>query len=111
MRLEILRRIGMREKARDHAFKQVERGRSNFQASELKKIAAPTYLIHGRDERLFYSHEIGATLLKAAIEVAMIVPSCNATVLSGCAHWPQIEKAETFNTLALQFLSEVGHGA
>jgi len=108
MRLEILRRSGMREKARDHAFKQTERGRSNFQAAELKKIHAPTYLIHGRDERLFYSHEIGGSLLKAAIEVALIVPSCSMTVLSGCAHWPQIEKAETFNTLALQFLNEVG---
>ena len=107
MRLEILQRSGMREKARDHAFKQTERGRSNFQASELKKILAPTYLIHGRDERLFYSHEIGGSLLKAAIEVALIVPSCSVTVLSGCAHWPQIEKAGTFNTLALRFLNEV----
>jgi pimeloyl-ACP methyl ester carboxylesterase len=108
MRLEILRRSGMREKARDHAFKQTEGGRSNFQAAALKKIQAPTYLIHGRDERLFYSQEIAGSLLKAAIEVAMIVPSCSVTILSRCAHWPQIEKAGTFNTLALHFLSEVG---
>jgi 2-hydroxy-6-oxonona-2,4-dienedioate hydrolase len=107
MRLEILRRSGMREKARDHAFKQTERGRSNFQASELKKIHAPTYLIHGRDERLFYSREIGGSLLKAAMEVALIVPSCSLTVLSACAHWPQIEKADTFNALALQFLNDL----
>lgn len=108
MRLEILQGKGMREQAREHAFKQTERGRSNFQAAQLKKIHAPAYLIHGRDERNFYSEAIAGALMRAAMDVAFLIPSCRLTILPGCAHWPQIEKAETFNALALQFLNEVG---
>ena len=107
MRLETLGRPKMREKAREHALRQTERGRSNFPVAELKKLSVPTCLIHGRDEKSFYSEAVAVELLRAAIEAAMVIPNCRLTLLPRCGHWPQIEKAITFNALAVQFLKEV----
>jgi pimeloyl-ACP methyl ester carboxylesterase len=107
MRLEIINRPKMREKAREHALRQTARGRSNFQAAELKKLSVPTYLIHGRDEKSFYSEAVAAELRRAAIEAAMVIPNCRLTLLPRCGHWPQIENAIAFNALLIQFLKEV----
>jgi len=107
MRLNILTRPGVREKEREGAMRQVERGRSNFTAQDLAKINAPTYLIHGRDERFFYPKEIAPILLECAIKVAFALPDGSLTVLSHCGHWPQLERAATFNKLSIDFLSHV----
>jgi len=107
MRLSIIRRPGVREKEREAAFRQVERGRSNYASSDLAKITVPTYLIHGRDERFFYPKEIATILLECATRVAFLLSDCSCTLLSHCGHWPQIERAETFNALALGFLERV----
>ena len=104
LRLEAINRPGIREKALDHASKTRESGRGYFQASDLGKIQAPTYLIHGRDERFFFPKDAASVLLNCAIQVAMSIPNCSCTILSHCGHWPQIEKANTFNALALEFL-------
>jgi len=103
-RLEDINRPGVRENALDHALKQTSRGRAYFQTSELEKIQAPTYLIHGRDERFFFPKDAASVLLACAIKVATIIPDCSCTILAHCGHWPQIEKANTFNALALEFL-------
>ncbi len=103
-RLEDINRPGIREKARDHAMKQASRGRLFFQSSDLEKIQAPTYLIHGRDERFFFPKNAASVLLTCAIKVAMVIPNCSCTILSHCGHWPQIEKANTFNVLSREFL-------
>jgi len=106
-RLEAINRPGLREKALDHASKTRESGRGYFQASDLGKIQAPTYLIHGRDERYFFPKDAASVLLNCAIQVAMSIPNCSCTILSHCGHWPQIEKANTFNALALEFLDRL----
>ena len=107
MRLDILTRPGVREKEREGAMRQVERGRSNFTAPDLAKINAPTYLIHGRDERFFYPKEITPILLECAMKVAFTLPDGSLTILSHCGHWPQLERAATFNKLSIDFLSHV----
>jgi len=107
MRLNILTRPGVREKEREGAMRQVERGRSNFTAPDLAKINAPTYLIHGRDERFFYPKEIAPILLECAIKVSFALPDGSLTILSHCGHWPQLERAATFNKLSSDFLSHV----
>jgi pimeloyl-ACP methyl ester carboxylesterase len=107
MRLETINRPNMRERAREHALRQTGRGRSNFQAAELKKLSVPTCLIHGRNEKSFYSDAVAVDLRLAAIEAAMVIPNCRLTLLPKCGHWPQIENAVAFNALAIQFLKEV----
>ena len=107
MRLETISRPGELEKEREGAFRQVASGRSNFESSDLKKILAPTYLIHGRDERFFYPKEAAPILLECAVKASFIIPDCSCTLLSRCGHWPQIEKAETFNALSLEFFKSL----
>ena len=106
MRLEVINRPGMLTKERAHASKQVERGRANYQALDLMRIDAPCNLIHGRDERFFFAKEEAPVLLECAIKPFTVIPNCNCTVLAHCGHWPQIEKAETFNALSLEFLKD-----
>jgi len=107
IRLADINRPGIREKARDHALRQKSGGRAYFALSDLEKIQAPTYLIHGRDERFFFPKDAAPVLLTSAIQVAMVIPNCSCTILSHCGHWPQIEKAETFNALSLEFLEHL----
>lgn len=107
MRLRIINRPGVREKERDAAFKQIQRGRSNYQSSDMAKIQAPTYLIHGRDERFFFTKETAPILLDCAVKLSTIVPDCSCTLLSYCGHWPQLEMASTFNKLSLEFLGRI----
>jgi pimeloyl-ACP methyl ester carboxylesterase len=90
MRLAIIRRPGVQEKEREATFRQVERGRSNYASSDLARITAPTYLIHGRDERFFYPKEIALVLLECATRVGFSLPDCSCILLSHCGHWPQI---------------------
>lgn len=108
MRLEIIKRPGMLQKERLHASKQIERGRSNYQASDLSAIHARTYLIHGRDEKFFFTPDTAPILLECAIKACTIIPNCDCTVIAQCGHWPQIERAESFNALALEFLKNCG---
>jgi len=107
MRTAMIRWPGVQERERAAAFRQVERGRSNYASSDLAKVTAPTYLIHGRDERFFYPKEVATILLECATRVAFLLPDCSCTLLSHCGHWPQIERAETFNAVALGFLDRI----
>jgi len=107
MRLDAVKRPGVHEREREAAFGQIERGRDTFGSSMLARIGAPTYLIHGRDERNFYPANVAPVLLEAAIRACLVIPDCACTILPRCGHWPQIERAETFNALALGFIGEV----
>jgi 2-hydroxy-6-oxonona-2,4-dienedioate hydrolase len=108
MRLESLKRPGVLQRERDHAFAQIQGGRETFGADDLARIVAPTYLIHGKDERYFYPEELLPTVIDAAVRVCFVLPDCSCTLLSRCGHWPQIERADEFNALALRFLSRNG---
>jgi pimeloyl-ACP methyl ester carboxylesterase len=104
MRLEIIELPGRLKIERQHAQRQVERGRSNYQHDDLSLIKCPVYLLHGRDERYFFTKETAPILLNCAFNVSFAIPDCSCTVLARCGHWPQIEKSETFNALSLEFL-------
>jgi len=106
-RLAMVTRPGVQERERAAAFRQIEGGRDTFGSSNLARIQAPTYLVHGRDEPHFYPAEVAPALVEAAFRVCQVIPDCSCTVLSYCGHWPQIERAETFNALALQFIGSV----
>jgi 2-hydroxy-6-oxonona-2,4-dienedioate hydrolase len=108
MRLEVMNRPGMHERTREDAMKMVQRGRFHYLPSDLARIQAPTYLIHGRDERFFYPEEIAQTLMEYAMKVALVIPNCSLTLLPYCGHWPQIEMPERFNALALEYLRSLG---
>lgn len=107
IRLGDINRPGVRKKALDHAQMQTNRGRAYFQSTDLQKIQAPTYLIHGRDERFFFPKDAASVLLTCAMKAVMVIPNCSCTILSHCGHWPQIEKANTFNALSLEFLERL----
>jgi pimeloyl-ACP methyl ester carboxylesterase len=107
MRLATNNLPGVQERDRAHAFAQAKGGRQNFQAADLARIRAPVYLLHGRDEPGFYSREQAPVLLEAAMRVCLVVPDCSCTILARCGHWPQIEMADTYNALVLQFLHTV----
>jgi 2-hydroxy-6-oxonona-2,4-dienedioate hydrolase len=104
MRLEVMNRPGIHERTREDVMRMPERGRFHYHPSDLARIQAPTYLIHGRDERFFYPEEIAQTLMEYAMKVALVIPDCSLTLLPYCGHWPQIEMPERFDALALEFL-------
>ena len=108
MRLEDLRRPGVQERERAAAFRQIQGGRQNNNAAELATLQAPTCLIHGRDERYFFSNEQAPILIEAAVKMSFVVPNASLFLLAQCGHWPQIEKADLFNALCLQFLERTG---
>ena len=110
MRLEDLRRPGVQERERAAAFRQIQGGRVNITSEDLATIQAPTCLIHGRDERFFFSEEVAPVLIEAAVKACFVIPDVSCALLSRCGHWPQIERADTFNVLALEFLRSVGEG-
>jgi pimeloyl-ACP methyl ester carboxylesterase len=108
LRRESLSRPGVLDREREHAFAQIQGGRETFGADTLARITAPAYLIHGKDERYFYPADVLPVVIDAAVRVCFVLPDCSCTLLSRCGHWPQIERADEFNALALQFLARVG---
>lgn len=67
-----------------------------FKLEDLPKIQAPTLLIHGRDDRVV--HYENSLLLCASI------PNSRLILLNRCGHWAQVEHAEEFNRLVIDFI-------
>jgi pimeloyl-ACP methyl ester carboxylesterase len=94
--------------AKDNAMGQVERRAADLGAPEyVSRIRAPTFLLHGRDERWFYPDEHRAALTEAAMQVALMIPDCTLTMLPNCGHWPQVERADRYNALLLESLASL----
>lgn len=108
MRLATLGEPELLERVRTDALAQIGRGRTITDAATFAAIKAPTFLLHGRDEPGFYSNEDAPVLLDAAMKVMYAIADCRCTVLPHCGHWPQLEKADTYNALVLGFLREAG---
>lgn len=68
-----------------------------FRLEDLPKVQIPTLLIHGRDDRVV--HYENTLLLLAHI------PNSRAVLLNRCGHWAQVEHAEEFNRLVIDFIS------
>ncbi|MDP3064227.1 MAG: alpha/beta fold hydrolase [Chloroflexota bacterium] len=68
----------------------------------LAQVQAPTLIVWGREDRVLpVSH---------AHEAARVLPQARVEVFPECGHWPQMEKAEQFNRLMVEFLAPVHEG-
>jgi 2-hydroxy-6-oxonona-2,4-dienedioate hydrolase len=65
-------------------------------ASSLGSIAAPTMIVHGRDDRTVH-FENGLQLVGA-------IPNSRLILLNKCGHWAQLEHAAEFNQLVASFV-------
>lgn len=66
---------------------------------EIRTLAAPTMLVHGRDDRVIP--------LATSLRLLELIPDAELHVFGRCGHWTQIERAADFNRLLVQFLAEV----
>jgi pimeloyl-ACP methyl ester carboxylesterase len=64
---------------------------------EIAAIAAPTLVVHGRDDRVI---PIGN-----ALHLLRTLPDVQLHVFGRCGHWTQIEHADAFNRLLVDFLT------
>jgi 2-hydroxy-6-oxo-octa-2,4-dienoate hydrolase len=60
-------------------------------------LAHPTLVVHGRDDRVIP--------LANAYRLLELVPRAELHVFGRCGHWSQIEHADSFNRLVLDFLT------
>ncbi len=68
-----------------------------FRLEDLTRVQVPSLLIHGRDDRVV--HYENTLLLLAHI------PNSRAVLLNRCGHWAQVEHAEEFNRLVIDFVT------
>lgn len=104
LRLETIRRPGMRERELAGAVAQIEGGRQITSENVFLAVEAPTLLLHGASEPAFYESDDEAPLLAAAMAVVQLIPTCHLQLVPNAGHWPQIEQAERYNRAVLGFL-------
>jgi len=64
---------------------------------EVASIAAPTLIIHGRDDRVVvYEH---------ALKLVTLVKNSRLVLFNRCGHWAQLEHADEFNRLVADFIA------
>ena len=67
-------------------------------ADELGQLNSPVLLVWGAQDRILpVSH---------ATDAAQRAPQVSLSIYEECGHWPQMEKGQEFNRLALEFLTE-----
>ena len=66
-------------------------------AEEIAALPHRTLVVHGRDDRIIP--------LDNAVALLGLVPDAQLHVFGRCGHWTQIEHAEAFNRLVLDFLT------
>ena len=59
-------------------------------------LRAPTLLVWGMEDRF--------NPIEAGVQLCKLIPGSRLHVFSDCGHWAQLEKAEEFNRLVLDFL-------
>ena len=104
LRLDTLADEGVYRRAEEGAVRQLERKSADSDSSYLSDIAAPVFLLHGRDENFFYPDQHRTALTEAAMKAAQFIPNCTTTFLPFCGHWPQLESTERYNVLVGEFL-------
>ena len=62
----------------------------------LSKIAAPTLLTYGRDDRV--------TPLDSALLPMRLIRKCEVHIFFNCGHWAMIERKDEFESVVLGFL-------
>jgi 2-hydroxy-6-oxonona-2,4-dienedioate hydrolase len=84
----------------EHAanFLSGERNPRDFPPEELvATIAAPTLLVHGRDDRVVH-YENG-------LRLCALIPNSRLYLINRCGHWAQVEHAEEFNRVVAEFIA------
>lgn len=64
--------------------------------AELGKVKAPTLVIWGMDDR--------AGALDVGLLMTRFIPDAQMHIFTRCGHWAQVERADEFNDLVLNFL-------
>ncbi len=67
---------------------------------EIARLPHPTLVVHGRDDRVIP--------LANALHLLDVVPDVRLHVFGRCGHWTQIEHADAFVRLLIDFLSPAG---
>lgn len=65
-------------------------------AEDIAAIPAPTLIIHGRDDQVIP--------LSNALDLLGLIDDSRAHLFGRCGHWTQIEHADAFNRLVVDFL-------
>lgn len=65
--------------------------------NDVARIAAPTLLVHGRDDRVIP--------FEVSLRLAALIPNSQLHVYNRCGHWTQLERKDSFNALAAAFLA------
>jgi 2-hydroxy-6-oxo-octa-2,4-dienoate hydrolase len=63
---------------------------------EIARLPQPTLVVHGRDDQVIP--------LANALHLLDVVPDVRLHVFGRCGHWTQIEHADAFNRLVLEFV-------
>ncbi len=102
--IEELRRTNSLPGAREAALTIIRRyisvwgvRRQYVVTSRLKSLAVPTMLFWGREDEIIP--------VEHGHRAARMIPDAGLHVFAKCGHWPQMERAEEFNQLMLEFLS------
>jgi pimeloyl-ACP methyl ester carboxylesterase len=64
--------------------------------NEVRAIATPTLLIHGREDKV--------VPLQVSVTMLGLLPNADLHVFSACGHWTQIERAEEFCAVVSDYL-------
>jgi pimeloyl-ACP methyl ester carboxylesterase len=64
--------------------------------AEVRAIATPTLLIHGREDRV--------VPLQVSVTMLGLLPNADLHVFSACGHWTQIERADEFSAVVSDYL-------
>jgi pimeloyl-ACP methyl ester carboxylesterase len=64
--------------------------------SEVRTIATPTLLIHGREDKV--------VPLQVSVTMLGLLPNADLHVFSACGHWTQIERADEFSAVVSDYL-------
>jgi 2-hydroxymuconate-semialdehyde hydrolase/2-hydroxy-6-oxo-octa-2,4-dienoate hydrolase len=63
---------------------------------EVRAIATPTLLIHGREDKV--------VALQVSVAMLGLLPNADLHVFSACGHWTQIERADEFAAVVSDYL-------
>jgi pimeloyl-ACP methyl ester carboxylesterase len=64
---------------------------------EVRAIATPTLLVHGREDKV--------VPVQVSITMLGLLPNADLHVFSACGHWTQIERADEFSALVSDYLA------
>ncbi len=65
---------------------------------DIQRIAAPTLLVHGREDRVIP--------VDVSYELFKLIPNAQLHVFGRCGHWTQIERRAEFNALVAAFFRQ-----